>query len=360
MKITFTGDILIYESQDKGCIDKDGKRDYRPIFKQVKPLLDDADYVVGSFETTTAGEKAGYTHAATSFNTPDEVLSALKWAGVDLLTTANNHCFDRGEEGLISTMAKIKATGLDYTGTRFSAEEKPYLVKDLDGTKIAFLAYTYGTNSKSNGFIIPKGKEYLVNLTRPQDEPIHRPLWKKVAGKILSLLRRPKVGGGIQEDCVAASEADGERNVVYETAMINTIKQAKQEADVVIMCLHSGGQFNSKVGAYTQHLFDIIADAGTDAIVCNHAHTTLPIYQHKKCLIASALGNFSFTPGEGYWVDGVKADYSALFTLDITEKKIASDSVNICKCICNENGLAVTIPVNNNSEIEIIKNRLKI
>ena len=77
MKITFTGDILIYESQDKGCLGKDGKRDYRPIFEQVKPLLDQSDYVVGSFETTTAGEKAGYTHAATSFNTPDEVLPAL-------------------------------------------------------------------------------------------------------------------------------------------------------------------------------------------------------------------------------------------------------------------------------------------
>lgn len=359
MKITFTGDILIYESQDKSCLDKDGKRDYRPIFEQVKPLFDDADYVVGSFETTTAGEKAGYTHAATSFNTPDEVLTALKWAGVDLLTTANNHCFDRGEEGLRRTMTKIKEAGLEYTGTRFNAEESPYFIKNFGGTRIAFLAYTYGTNSRSNGFIIPKGKEYLVNLTRPQDEPIHRPLWKRLAGKILSLLRLSRASGGIQEDCVSSSEVDNERNRVYESAMLETIKQAKQDADIVIMCLHSGGQFNSKVGVYTQHLFDVIAEAGVDAIVCNHAHKILPIYKKGDCIIASALGNFSFAPGEGYWVDGVDAEYSAILTLEIDDKIIKNYSVDICKCIRNENGLAITVPVKNDAEIKIIKNRLK-
>lgn len=360
MKITFTGDILIYESQDKGCLGKDGKRDYRQIFEQIKPLLDQSDYVVGSFETTVAGENAGYTHAATSFNTPDEVLDALKWSGVDLLTTANNHCFDRGEAGLLRTMSKIKEAGLGYTGTRFSAKESSYYTKDFDGTKVAFIAYTYGTNSISNGFTIPQGKEYLVNLTRPQDTPIHRPLWKKVASKLLSLLRKPKAGNGIKEDCVAAFEVDSGRNSSYEAAMIETIKKAKQNSDIVIMCLHSGGQFNSKVGAYTQHLFDIIADAGADAIVCNHAHTTLPIYRRGNCIIASALGNFSFAPEEGCWVDGVKAEYSALLSLEIKNDKIEDFGVKICKCVHDDNGLAVTVLVTDSLESEQILHKLNI
>ena len=114
MKILFTGDILIYQSQDKGCLNKDGKRDYSPIFAQVKPLLDDADYVVGSLETTLAGAKAGFTNASYSFNTPDELLSALKWAGFDMLTTANNHCFDRGFEGHARTIEMLEKNGFDY------------------------------------------------------------------------------------------------------------------------------------------------------------------------------------------------------------------------------------------------------
>lgn len=362
MKITFTGDILVYLSQDKGCLNEDGQRDYTPVFEQVKPLLAQSDYVVGSFETTLAGPEVGYTSSSIRFNTPDDVLTALKNVGFDLLMTANNHCFDRGEEGLLRTIVVIRKYGLEQTGTRLSADEPAYLVKDFDGTKVAFIAYTYGTNSDDNGYIMPKGREYLVNLTRKQDLPItnHPPLWKRVAKKLLSIVRKPKAVSGIVGDCVPDVEVTNGRNVEYEKLMLDVINDAKQSADIVIMCLHSGGQFNSKVGVYTQHLFDIIADAGVDAIVCNHAHTTLPIYKRGDCLIATALGNFSFAPGEGYWVDGVNADYSAILTLEINDKKIANYSVDICKCVRNENGLAITIPVKDDAEIKTIKNKLKI
>lgn len=358
MKITFTGDVLIYDSQDKGCLAKDGSRDYKPIFSHVKPLLDEADYVVGSLETTLAGEKAQYTHAAYSFNTPDELLPALRWAGFDMITTANNHCFDRGLEGHARTIEMLEKSGLDYTGTRLSKDAPSYLVKDFDGTKVAFLSYTYGTNSHVNGVMVPKDKEYLVNLTRPQDSQIHRPLWKRIIKTILSPVLNRKKSSGIVVDCVSDIEITNGRNTEFEKRMFDVISRARHEVDIVIMSLHSGGQFNSKVGAYTRYLFDKIADAGVDAIVCNHAHTTLPIYKSGNCLIASALGNFSFAPGEGYWVDGVKADYSALLTLDISDKKIVGHKVDICKCVRNENGLAVTTPVNNEQEKETIKKRL--
>lgn len=362
MKLTFTGDILIYESQDKHCRDTNGKYNYKPIFEQVKPLLDNSDYVIGSFETTTAGKKARYTHEAIRFNTPDEILTDLKWAGFDLLTTANNHCFDRGFDGHKRTIEKIKESGLEYIGTRLSPNEPAYLVKNFNGTHIAFLAYTYGTNSTVNKTIVPNGKEYLVNLTRPQDLPIQRPLWKRIAKAILyPLLQKRKgkdKGNGIIGDCVSRSEITNGRNDLFEKQMINNIRDAKNDADIVIVCLHSGGQFNSKVEGYTQHLFDIIADAGANAIICNHAHTILPIYRHKDCLIASALGNFSFAPGEGYWVDGAMAEYSILLNLEINDKKITDYNVDFCKCVYNNNNLAITVPLNDENEKKAIKEKL--
>lgn len=359
MKLLFTGDILIYQSQDKLCLDKDVGRNYRPIFERVKPLLDRADYVVGSLETTFSGEKASYTHSAYSFNTPDELLLALKWAGFDMLTTANNHCFDRGIKGHTRTIEMLEKCGMDYTGTRKTGDAPGYLVKDFAGTRVAFLSYTYGTNSHVNGVMVPDGKEYLVNLTRPQDSLVHRPLWKRIIRAILSLVLKPKKASGIVLDCVSESELAGERNVEYEKRMLDSIRMAKQDADIVILSLHSGGQFNSNVGTYTKHLFDIIADAGADAIVCNHAHTILPIYQQGNCFIASALGNFSFAPGEGYWVDGVQADYSALLTLDIIDKRITDHNIDICNCVQNENGLSITIPVEKGSyEYNLISQRL--
>ena len=342
MRITFTGDILCYQSQDRLCRKHDGSYDYSPIFERVKPIFEKSDYVIGSFETTCSGKRAGYTHDDTSFNTPDEFLKALKDVGFSLLTTANNHCLDRGEAGLLRTIQKIKENGMDYTGTRSLPEDPPYLVKDFEGTKVAFLAYTYGTNSSSNGNLIPCGKEYLVNLTRPQDMPNYRPLWKRIILGIIPKRLRPKKKRGILKDCVADYEVESKRNAELEKAMLENIRKSRLEADIVIMCLHSGGQFNSKVGAYTQHLFNIIAEAGADAIVCNHAHRVLPIYKQGKCIIASALGNFSFAPGEGYWVDGVNAEFSNIFHLEISDKAIKKYTVNVCKVSFNEIGLGIT------------------
>lgn len=344
MIVTFTGDILIYQCQDKGCVGKDGHRDYSPIFNQVKPLLKESDYVVGSLETTLAGVEAGYTQSFISFNTPDELLDALKNVGFNLLTTANNHCLDRGEDGLRRTMLKIREAGLEYTGTRMSEEEPPYLVKDFDGTSVAFVSYTYGTNSDDNGFMVPDGKRYLVNLTRPQDLAYHSPLWKRIVKALLYpvLRKRRKSPMGIVMDCVSEQELGSGRNDEYEERMLDVIRDARKESDVVIACLHSGGQFNDIVGAYTQHLLDIITDAGTDAIVCNHAHRVLPICKKGNCLIAPALGNFCFAPGEGYWVEGVDANRSILLGIEIDNHHIVGYKTAQLQCVYNTQGLAIT------------------
>lgn len=346
MRLTFTGDILIYESQDKHC----QRNNYKEIFESAKPLLDKSDYVVGSFETTTAGINARYTHTPISFNTPDAILSALKWAGFDLLTTANNHCFDRGLNGHKRTIEKISKYGLEYTGTRLSDEDPAYLLKDFEGVRVAFMSYTYGTNSAINEVIIPKGKEYLVNLTRPQDEPIQRPLWKRFARSILKPLLKTHIQNKVVGDSVSSLELMSDRNTFYEEEMLRNIHEAKNNSDITIMCLHSGGQFNSQVEGYTKHLFNIIAEAGVDAIICNHAHTTLPIHYIGKCLIASALGNFSCAPGEGYWIEGVMAEYSALLHLEINNKKIVGYEVDACKSVKNDKGLAITVLLNKNDK----------
>ena len=345
MRITFTGDILCYQSQDRHCRKKDGTYDYHPIYEQVKPLFVNSDYVVGSFETTCSGREAGYTNADTCFNTPDAILTALKDIGFNLLTTANNHCLDRGEAGLRRTIFKIREAGMESTGTRFTVDEEPYIIKDLGGTKVAFLAYTYGTNSASNSNMLSADNSYMVNLTRPQDMPVRRPFWKKLVLAMIPKLLLPKRKRGVVGDCVSAFEVHSGRNSEYEQRMLKTIKVVREKADIVIMCLHSGGQFNNTVGQYTRHLFDIIAEAGVDAIICNHAHTTLPIYCRGNCLIASALGNFSFAPGEGYWVDGVQADYSAVLHIEIDNKRIKSYNVDICKSSFTNDGISITHPV---------------
>ena len=84
------------------------------------------------------------------FNTPDALGDALKDAGFDLVSTANNHCLDRGYDGMVRTLDVLDKLGLAHVGTYRSAEERAaqngVYVADMGGIKVAFLSYTYGTN----------------------------------------------------------------------------------------------------------------------------------------------------------------------------------------------------------------------
>lgn len=98
MKITFLGDIMAEPPVLKAAKRKDGY-DFRGVFAYTKKLIEQSDFVVGNLETPLAGKQAGYTNTHLRFNAPDEYVDALLDAGVKLVSTANNHTFDRGYEG---------------------------------------------------------------------------------------------------------------------------------------------------------------------------------------------------------------------------------------------------------------------
>ena len=109
-KITIIGDImceprLLKASKSKGHYNFDG------VFQNVKDLFKESDYVIGNLETPLAGKEKGYTNGLFSFNTPDEFADAVKASGIDLVTTANNHCFDRGIDGMIRTLEVLEKKG---------------------------------------------------------------------------------------------------------------------------------------------------------------------------------------------------------------------------------------------------------
>ncbi len=108
----------------------------------------------GNLETTFAGIDRGYSGYPT-FNSPASLGEALKNIGVDVLSTANNHCLDKGFSGLESTLSELDNMGISHTGTsRTEEEQNTVLVKEVNGIKIAFLSFTYGTN----GIPVPSRK----------------------------------------------------------------------------------------------------------------------------------------------------------------------------------------------------------
>src|SRR5699024_8132411 len=117
----------------------------KPVLEDVKPILSAADLTLANFETTTAGPSHGY-RGYPMFNSPDEVIDAIKYAGIDVLTTANNHSLDTGSEGLKRTVKTLREKGLDTVGTHAEEPDSRVLIKEVEGIKFAILSYTESTN----------------------------------------------------------------------------------------------------------------------------------------------------------------------------------------------------------------------
>ncbi len=133
---------------------------YLPCFQYVRPWIESADYAVANFETTLNGPPySGYPQ----FCAPDALAYGVQAIGFDLVTTANNHCMDKGYNGLVRTLDTLDAAGLKHVGTYRTQEEfdanKGVVVADVGGISVAFLGYTYGTN----GIPVAQDKDFSLN-----------------------------------------------------------------------------------------------------------------------------------------------------------------------------------------------------
>lgn len=347
IKLSFTGDILCYSSQNKKYREnRTDSYNFSPMFASIKDVLCKSDYVCGSLETPIAGKELKYTSSALSFNTPSAFLKTLKDVGVGILTTANNHCLDRGVEGLKRTICELDNINIDHTGTFLSPNEPHYFIKEINGVKFAYISYTYGTNSMSNGCILKDSLKYMVNLTRKQEETIKRPIAKRILLQLFNILIpkaikhkiHPDVLSHTIIDCVNETEIASIDNKSYLDSMVKTIKEAKQNSDFTVFCLHSGGQFNNVVGKYTESIVKLLVENEVDAVICNHTHSVLQAKFYKNTFVAYSLGNFCFTPNEGYYINGVHADYSVLLNLNIQDKRIKNITFSILKSIVKDSG----------------------
>ncbi len=158
--ISVVGDLMCHSPQfNYARVGKDSF-DFNSVYREVKKYFGESDFLFGNLETVTAGNKKPYS-GYPFFNTPDEFITALANAGFDLLSTANNHALDQSEAGVRRTIEQLKKNDIAYNGTFLSQEDRDSIrVFDIKGIRVAFLAYTFGTN----GIAVPKGKSYLINL----------------------------------------------------------------------------------------------------------------------------------------------------------------------------------------------------
>ncbi len=239
--------------------------DFTNMFSEIAPYISDADYVFGNLETTFSGAKRGYS-GYPCFNTPEQMGIALRdILSVDLVSHANNHTLDCGFDGIVSTLSFLDEYGIAHTGS-YALEEDAhsYHMAEINGAKIAFIGYTYGSNN-------PVYKPFSLNLIDKEQ---------------------------IKEDSKRAKE-DG--------------------AQYVIAMLHWGIEYKRDASDSQRELARwIFENSDVDLIVGNHAHVTEPIEEitylrngvEKKGIVFYALGNFTGAQRWEYTDTGIIANIS--------------------------------------------------
>ena len=276
-KITIVGDML-----SNARMNETANGDFHCFFENANKLKN-CDYLVGNLETVVAGEELEYTHERYSFNTPVAFLEAIKDCGFNLLSLANNHCMDRGEDGIINTLKNCKEYGFDTVGVYATKEDRDKIfIKEISGIKIAFINYTYGTNAFAHYRFLEH--KYMVNLLQPEET-------KKGFVHLLNDYRE------IAEDVkrIYFDKSDEYLEVEpYLEQLEKDIKFAKENSDYVIMLLHCGGQYVEPVDPYTAFIAEKIKEFGADIIVGNHQHIIQSCELKDDYLKVFCLGNLLY------------------------------------------------------------------
>lgn len=164
-RIMFVGDITCFEKQFEEA--QNGKDyDFSYELEKVRPLFADADLVVGNLETMIFPDAPYRTEKYVSeqnfhCNAPLEFLDAIRKANIDVLTNANNHDLDTGAIGIGETIDNVEKFGFIQTGT-FKTDKKRYEFIDVDGFKIAIVAFATEHNNKHENLTV-EGREFLLN-----------------------------------------------------------------------------------------------------------------------------------------------------------------------------------------------------
>ena len=373
IKLSFLGDVTCDRPLLNASKNKSDAYDFSPVFSEVKSIFRSSDYVIANFENVCAGSSNDYKNEYLLYNCPDKFVKDMKSSGIDFVTTANNHCLDQGIEGLKRTIRVLDSNSVEHTGTYTDQKSrdacKIVLINDI---KIAILSYTYGTNESNTGVILNQDTDYYVGLLREQKDAAKdsKKICKKVARylkasqrrKISRLINRTKLRLGISYFKPYTDKIqDQDTANRYLDQIEKDIIKAKSHSDVVVACLHIGGQFNEEPGEYSKFIVDFFVKKGVDIIVGNHPHVIQKAYNIDSAVVAYSLGGFNLSISADYIVHEPLPEYSLILNVYIDEasRRYHKVTFSILKIVEDDSHMCIVYPVdklvNELSDHEILK-----
>lgn len=228
---------------------------FADIFAQVIPYTTESDYSVVNLEAPVVMEASSMPieKCGPSLKCSINAVKAIKYAGFNMATLANNHFFDYGDSGVRDTLTACANEGLDVVGGGLNVSEaSKTFIKEINGVKFAFI------NCCENEFSI-------------------------------------------------ATDQTAGSNPINPVRQFNAISEAKAVSDKIIVIVHGGPEGYRYPTPRMKELYRFYIDSGADAVINHHQHCYSGYEVYKEKPIFYGLGNFCFDDNElnrRDWNDG--------------------------------------------------------
>lgn len=141
--------------------DKSYKYDY--IYDKMKGVLEPYDVKIVTQETVFTNDPSRYS-GSNPYMSPPSIASALVNAGFNVISSASDHTFDNGKEGVLDTLNAWNSYASSTLVTGIYASSESYnnvSYMDVNGIRIAFLSYTSSLNGMT---LTNEEKTYVKTL----------------------------------------------------------------------------------------------------------------------------------------------------------------------------------------------------
>lgn len=258
LTISMVGDMLFGRYVDEVVVPNHG---YQSLFQYVRPYLKQSDYITGNLDQPiTEGENYPKADKLMHISTSPEVAKVLKEEGFTTVNLANNHMKDFGKQGILDTLRAFQNENVGTVGAGYNLEDASAVsYQTIRGIKIATLGFSD---------ILPKDFRALSNRS------------------------------GV---------APADPNLFFYD-----VAKAKKNADLVIVHMHWGKEYDSTYHPRQQDLGRSLIDAGADIVIGHHPHVLEPVEVYKHGVIFYSLGNFISDQGWSRTRESVLAQYKVM------------------------------------------------
>ena len=273
MRVSVAGDFC----QRHGLDSLVKEKRFEEMFGEIKPVIEQTDYSIVNFEfPIVVNDKIAFPIQKLGPNLKGtiEAISAIKYAGFNCCTLANNHINDQGPECALSTKIELEKHGLDTVGIgRNLVEASNILYVELNGDSLAII------NCCEHEFSIATDNNAGANPLNP-----------------------------IQQ--------------YYQ------IGEAKRRANYVLVIVHGGHELYQLPSPRMQETYRFFIDAGADAVVNHHQHCYSGYEIYNKKPIFYGLGNFLFDNGKSK-----KSKWNEGYVVCLDTKENSFDLIPYKQCV---------------------------